>query len=84
MALESMIEKLDKYYARLEKGKTQKIKPDHVSKVVKKLEAKAEKLQAEIAETDKPDKKRRLELKLGLVREQQERASWLQRSIASE
>ncbi|WP_424940747.1 hypothetical protein [Aliiroseovarius sp. S253] len=81
MGLESMIEKLDKYYDRLEKGKTRKIKPDHVSKVIRKLDTKAGQLEAEISETEKPDKKLRLERKLALVRKQQERASWLQSNI---
>lgn len=81
MGLESMIEKLDKYYDRLEKGKTQKIKPDHVSKVIRKLDTKAAQLEVEISEAQKPDKKQRLERKLALVRKQQERATWLQNNI---
>ncbi len=81
MGLESATEKLDKYFKRLDKGKAQKIKPDHVEKVVRKLEAKAQLLEAEIAETKKETKKHRLERKLKLVQEQLRRASWLQDKI---
>ena len=49
MGLERATEKLDKYFARLEKGKVQKIKPAHVAKVKQKLEAKAQLLQDEIS-----------------------------------
>ena len=81
MGLENTIEKLDKYYQRLDKGKAQKIKPSHVEKVIHKLEAKAELIEAELAETEKDSKKQRLELKLEMVREQQRRARWLQEKI---
>lgn len=81
MGLESATEKLDKYLKRLEKGKAQKIKPDHVEKVARKLKAKADALQAEIADTDNPDKLHRLQRKLKLVQEQLDRASWLQGKI---
>lgn len=84
MGLESATEKLDKYFRRLEKGKAQKIKPDHVEKILRKLDAKAASLRAEIAESDKPDKQQRLERKLQLVGEQQERARWLQEEINKE
>ena len=61
MGLESVIEKLDKYYGRLEKGKAQKIKPAHVEKVLRKLEAKAQLLETELEETTKETKRERLE-----------------------
>lgn len=82
MGLESAIEKLDKYFKRLEKGKVQKIKPSHVDRVIQKLEAKVQLVQAELAETDKETKKQRLEQKLEMIREQQERANWLKSEIA--
>ncbi|WP_136440671.1 hypothetical protein [Pacificoceanicola onchidii] len=81
MGLENAVEKLDKYFKRLEKGKAQKIKPDHVQKVRRKLEAKAQRLTLEIADTPKDDKKTRLRQKLALVHEQLERAAWLQDRI---
>lgn len=84
MALETTIEKLDKYYDRLEKGKVQKIKPDHVRKVTRKLKAKEAILLAEIEETAKASKVERLDRKLKLVREQLDRAQWLLDKISSE
>ncbi|SEW12516.1 hypothetical protein SAMN05444851_1567 [Aliiroseovarius sediminilitoris] len=81
MGLENSVEKLDKYYARLEQGKAQKIKPSHVDKILSKLEAKARLLQAELDETTKSSKKERLATKLDMVREQQKRARWLKDKI---
>ena len=81
MGLENTVEKLDKYFKRLEKGKARKIKPEHVTKVISKLEAKAQLLQSEIATAEKADKKQRLSRKLELVQEQLKRAAWLQDEI---
>ena len=81
MGLGSTVEKLDKYFKRLEEGKAQKIKPSHVEKAIKKLKSKEELLIAEIAETEKASKRERLKRKLDLVREQQERALWLKEKI---
>lgn len=83
MGLESVIEKLDKYFKRFDKGKAQKIKPAHVEKVIDKLEAKADLLRAELAETEKESKKSRLERKLDMVREQQKRARWLKKELSN-
>jgi len=83
MDLESSVEKLDKYYKRLNKGKAEKIKPDHVEKVIRKLKAKEELLQVEITETKKDSKIERLKRKLDLLREQQDRARWLLNEISS-
>ena len=77
MGLESAIEKLDKYFKRLDKGKARKIKPDHIEKIILKLEKKAALLRSEHAETDKDSNKHRLERKLELIEEQQDRARWL-------
>ncbi len=81
MDFKSSIEKLDKYYGRLKKGKAQKIKPSHVEKVIHKLEAKEKSLLAEIADTQKDSKIKRLKRKLKLLHEQQDRARWLQNKI---
>lgn len=81
MGLEGSVEKLDKYYARLEKGKARKIKPDHVEKVIGKLHAKEAELLAEIEETRKTSKLERLQRKLEVLREQQRRAQWLLETI---
>lgn len=77
MGIESKVEKLDKYYKRLDKGKAEKIKPSHVEKVIRKLQVKEQLLQEELEETTKEDKKTRLRRKIALVREQQDRARWL-------
>ncbi len=83
MELESAVEKLDKYFKRLKKGKAQKIKPVHVEKIIRKLETKEQLLQAELAETERESKRHRLEQKLKMVREQQDRARWLQKEIGA-
>lgn len=83
MGLESAIEKLDKYFKRLEKGRARKIKPDHVEKIILKLETKAALLRSEHAETDNGSRKRRLERKLKLFEEQQDRARWLLDKISA-
>lgn len=77
MGLETAVEKLDKYYKRLDKGKAEKIKPSHVEKVIRKLETKEALLLIEQSETEKPSKLDRLENKLDMVRDQLERARWL-------
>lgn len=83
MGIESSIEKLDKYYKRLGKGKAEKIKPSHVEKVIQKLQAKEKLLLEEIEEASKDSKKARLNRKLALVREQQGRARWLLDKISA-
>jgi len=82
MGLESTVEKLDKYFKRLEKGKAQKIKPSHVDKAISKLRSKEKLLLAEIEEAEKASKITRLKRKLKMVREQQERARWLKGKIS--
>lgn len=83
MGLESAVDKLDKYFKRLEKGKARKIKPSHVERVVRKLESKARLLRAELNDTEKDSKKRRLERKLEMVQEQRDRARWLESKIGN-
>ncbi|MCB1348039.1 MAG: hypothetical protein R3D80_13345 [Paracoccaceae bacterium] len=84
MGLEKSTEKLDKYYKRLKKGDAQKIKPEHVEKVIGKLQAKEKSLLADIEETSKETKKTRLQRKLDMIREQQDRAKWLHDKISTE
>ncbi len=81
MGLDKSVEKLDKYYGRLDKGKASKIKPAHVEKVIIKLKARRDSLKEDIAESEKEDKKTRLEGKLDIVKEQIERAEWLLKEI---
>lgn len=82
MALSEAIEKLKKYYKRFELGKTDKIKPRHVQKVLDKLSAKETSLLEEIEEVKKPSKKKRLEQKLKTTRKQSDRARWLLEEIS--
>ncbi|MCK8485068.1 hypothetical protein MUY21_13570 [Aliiroseovarius sp. S2029] len=82
MGLESTTEKLDSYFTRLEKGKAQKIKPTHVEKIMKKLEAKATALRSDLEVATKETKKQRLQQKIDLVSEQLDRARWLREQIA--
>ena len=84
MELKTSTEKLDKYYKRLEQGKTQKIKPSHVEKVISKLQKKELDLLAGIEATTKGDKEKRLKRKLKSTGEQIERARWLLEKIAEE
>lgn len=82
MALAKSMEKLKKYYARLEAGKTKKIKPNHVERVIEKLTIKERSLLEEIEATKKPSKKERLRKKLVTAREQIDRARWLKDQIS--
>lgn len=84
MGLEQSTEKLDKYYKRLETGKAEKIKPEHVRKVIGKLKAKEAKLLADMAETTKDDKKARIDRKLATARELVKRAEWLLEKIGQD
>ncbi|MCI2393515.1 hypothetical protein [Aliiroseovarius sediminis] len=81
MGLESTIEKLDKYFDRLEQGKAQKIEPEHVDEVIRKLEARAQQLEAELADTHKDAKKERVWQKIELVHKQKDRALWLKEKL---
>lgn len=77
MPLTKAIEKLKKYYGRLEAGKAKKIKPSHVAKVIDRLLENERSLLEQIATTKKASKKTRLEQKLATTRKQLERAQWL-------
>lgn len=81
MALAKSMEKLKKYYARLETGKAKKIKPTHVEQVIKKLTTKENSLLREIETVKKPSKKERLRKKLETTRQQIDRARWLLEEI---
>lgn len=72
-----MAEKVAEYNDRLAQGKVEKIKPDHVRKVRKKLQKKTADLEAEMASTGNEDKKVRLKRKLAIAREHIQRAEWL-------
>jgi len=77
MGLKTLANKVVEYDARLARGKADEIKPEHVRKVLGKLEKKTADLKAEIASTEKEDKKARLKRKLAIAQEHVERAEWL-------
>ncbi len=82
MALAKSIEKLKKYYARLEAGKAKKIKPSHVERVMEKLSVRERNLLEDITAAKKPSKKKRLQQKLEETRKQIDRARWLKDRIS--
>lgn len=82
MALGKTVEKLDRYYDRLKSGSARKIKPAHVEKVIRKLEARERDLTEEIAATRKESKKERLARKLAKTQDLTAKAKWLLREIA--
>jgi hypothetical protein len=83
MKLKNSIEKLDAYFERLECGKAQKIDPDHVDKMIRKLSKKREGLMGELSEAIKPSKKERLVQKCATLDAQIERARWLLEQIGT-
>jgi uncharacterized protein YaiL (DUF2058 family) len=82
MKLRNSNDKLDKYLTRLKDGKAGKIKPEHVEKVIGKLETKEALVLAELETCTKEQKRQRLQRKLTFVRDQQDRAKWLLQQIA--
>lgn len=77
MGLKKLAAKVAEYNERLESGKASKIKPSHVEMVLEKLRKKSGELEGEIASARSPEKRARLEKKLGVARTQIERAEWL-------
>ena len=82
MGFDKQIDKLNDYFARLDAGKVEKIKTDHVEKVIHKLQAKKAELEEELAEAESERKKDRITNKIGTATEQIERAEWLLGQIA--
>ncbi len=81
MGISKIAERLEKYQKRLADGNADKIKPKHVRKAIDKLTVKEVALCDELAATDKPEKRKRLERKIHAIREQIERAKWLEKQI---
>jgi hypothetical protein len=81
MGLKKLAKKVAEYNDRLVQGKVEKIKPDHVKKVLEKLYKKASDLEAEIAFAKNPEKKARSTRKLSIARQHIERAKWLLKEI---
>lgn len=84
MEIEKSVEKLDKYFRRLEDGKAQKIKANHVEKIIRKLHARVDDLQLELKMCEKEEKKTRLARKVEGVQEQITRARWLLKEIGED
>lgn len=83
MGFRKIVEKLNAYYDRLEEGKTKKIKPSHVKRVIEKLVLKQKQIAQELARTDKASKRERLARKLLIAEEHLKRAEWLVHKIES-
>lgn len=81
MGWKDIADRLDKYQRRLDEGKAEKIKPHHVEKALAKLAAKETQLMKELGETDKVEKRTRLEQKIATIRAQIEKARWLSEQI---
>lgn len=81
MGLKKLARKISDYNERLEEGKASRIKPDHVEKVLRKLQQKVESLEEEIRVAPGPEKKARLERKLEIARAHVERAGLLLKEI---
>lgn len=77
MSMKETADKLEKYQERLKSGKAEKIRPDHVGKILAKLVAREAELSAEIAETTKHGRRARLEEKRATLRELIDKARWL-------
>lgn len=82
MGLSKSIEKLGTYFERLEAGKTRKIKPSHVQKVIDTLEQREKSLKDDIQAATKKSKQDRLRGKRKTVLEQLAKARWLLKEIS--
>jgi uncharacterized protein YaiL (DUF2058 family) len=77
MPMTKIRERLENYQDRLHAGTADKIKPQHVEKIIGKLTVKQSEIETEMAETEKAGKRERLEHKLATVKELIEKARWL-------
>ena len=82
MAHEKLAEKLGDYFARLGKGRAQKIKPADVEKVIAKLRARHAALVEELAQ--KPDHAARISARISAAEDLLGRAEWLQAQLAQD
>jgi hypothetical protein len=77
MALSDQAEKLAEYRARLEAGHADRISPEHVDRVLGKLEAKRAKLTAKLTASTSEAEHERLRRKLAKSEALIEQARWL-------
>ena len=81
MPLSRLIEKLNKYTDRYERGKAEKIKASHVEKVLAKLEKREAALKAKLKAENKEENKARLKKRIRVNKKQAERARWLLKKL---
>jgi hypothetical protein len=81
MPLSRLIEKLNKYTGRLERGKTEKIKASHVEKVLGKLEKREADLKAKLKAESNEENRARIKKRLRVNKKQAERARWLLKKL---
>lgn len=81
MGLKKLAAKVADYNERLETGQADKIKPEHVQKVLDKLQKKETSLREEVASCKDADRKDRLQRKLDVAQEQIARARWLLETV---
>jgi len=82
MGLKKLAAKVAAYRDRLDHGEASEITPDHVRKVLAKLQAKQAELEAKLDAATDPQDRTRLERKLGVARTQIARAEWLLDELA--
>lgn len=81
MGLKKLAAKLAEYNQRLESGKTSKIKPGHVEKILQTLRSKVAELEVDIAAEPSADRRAQLDKKLKVARAHVERAEWLLKEL---
>jgi hypothetical protein len=77
MGLKKLAAKVADYKDRLEHGQASEITPDHVRKVLGKLQRKQADLEAKLGSASDAQEQTRLERKLAVARDQIARAKWL-------
>ena len=77
MPLSRLIEKLNKYTDRLERGKVEKIKASHVEKVLAKLEKRESDLKIKLKAEKNEENRLRINKRIRVNKKQAERARWL-------
>lgn len=81
MALSDQAEKLAEYRARLEAGQADRISPEHVDRVIAKLEAKRARLTSKLTAATSDAERERLRRKLAKSEALIEQARWLRSQL---
>lgn len=82
MGLSDLAEKLEEYRARLAAGQVSRIQPEHVDRVVRKLQDKQRKLADELEGEQHSSEREVLTRKLAKVDDLIEQATWLREQLA--